>query len=442
VPFPFAQEHHNSITCRVLNGFSMSSSGLKKATVVWCFLCSCTLIILTAFSIAFATVYASESITTTTKADPVTVATTTTTTKADPVTVAKTKTKAKAKATKAVLTYEMLQECIDRYTSQGSWQSGVWSSVRPLEEHCGFQFQSATNESTSPTAIAYRDFHRLPRAFRRFRVGFMGDSTTRSDLRGFEEVFHCPRTDLDENAVFQRKDKDGNYICRLGEQSIKLNKCGIPPMIEINNCTGVHWKYFYKVYPWTPLDAWYMSKKRQPSVFHRLDVLVISMGRWFRFYEPKGSLNVTRDMETFIVELRQVYPGIILYQSEYALHHALTTNVQNHVTCPHATCSDCEPGGAIDTRNEWECSQTVTNPRPQSDYEIRSVLERHQILYLDRWNISKSLPMEYFKLWYCHDGYHNQWDCDHHLHFVALQHLQLIANVINTLFHKNYTALP
>jgi hypothetical protein len=326
-----------------------------------------------------------------------------------------------------VLTYEMLQQCIDNYTSQGSWQGGAWTTPDPLADYCGFQ---PSNNETDANADA------LPGAFRPYRVGFMGDSTTRSDLRGFEEVFRCPRTNLDEMAVFQRRGPDGNYVCRLGEQSINLTKCGIPPMVDMVNCSGVNWKYFYKVYPWTPLDEWYMA---QPNLFAEFDVLVVSIGRWFPYYEPPGTLNVTRDMETFIVELQKVFSGTILYQSEYAMHHDLTVNVQHHVSCAHATCSDCGPGASYDTKKEWECSQTVTMPRPQSDYEIRSVLERYQIPYLDRWNISKSLPMEYFQLWYCHDGDHNQWNCNHHLQFVALQHLQLIANVILNVLGRTYS---
>jgi hypothetical protein len=363
------------------------------------------------------------------------------------------------------LSYEQLQECIDNYTSQGYWQGTKWTTSHPLAEYCGFQAAAAAATTTSHNdfpneTIITTTTHdnndndnnnnnndnndndeNLPNALRPYKIGFMGDSTTRSDLRGFEEVFECPRTNLDEMAVFQKKGPDGTYVCRLGEQSINLTKCGIPPMIDLldnpDYCHGVQWKYFYKVFPWTPLDEWYMSQK-DPSVFDGLDVLVVSVGRWFPHYQ--GPLNVTRDMERFIVELQNVFSGIILYQSEYAMHHDRTMNVQHHVSCdPHATCSDCGFQASYDTNREWECSQAVTAPRPQSDRDIRSVLERYHIPYLDRWNISKSLPMEYFELWYCHDGDHHQWACDHHLKFVALQHLRLISHVIRNILGRPYT---
>jgi hypothetical protein len=135
-------------------------------------------------------------------------------------------------------------------------------------------------------------------------------------------------------------------------------------------------------------------------------------------------LNITRDMDTFLFQLKQVFSGLILYQSEYPLHTKKSKNMVFPVPCAHAKCGSC------DKTEEFECEQTVTLERPQSDLELRSVVERHQVLYLDRWNISKSLPLEYYQLWYCGFETYHQWYCDHHLYFVALQHLRLIANVV------------
>jgi hypothetical protein len=322
------------------------------------------------------------------------------------------------------ISYPQIQRCIDEYTSQGSWHGDTWTVQQQQQQQqpsCGFPHWKTKD---------------LPELFEPFKVGFMGDSTTRSDIRAFEETFGCPRTDLDEMVVFQKRDENGTYVCQLSEQSMNLDKCGIPPILNIQ-CGGANWRYFYKVYPWTPLDQWYLT---QPDLFEDIDVLVISLGRWFPYYEPIGSLNVTHDMNTFLVELKKVFSGTILYQSEYGMHHKQTSLLtqDQRVTCTHARCGDCGPGGTFDTETDWECAATITMERPSSDGEIRSVVERHDALYLDRWNISKSLPLEYFQQWYCRDNGrnshlpldHNQWDCNHHLYFVALQHLRLVATVM------------
>ena len=250
----------------------------------------------------------------------------------------------------------------------------------------------------------------------------MGDSTTRSDLRALEEVSHCERTNLDEAVVFQRRTEQGAYLCEAFEQSINLDKCGIPPLVDIK-CSGVSFRYFYKVYPMTPLDEWYLAR---PELFADLDVLVISIGRWFPYYQPYESLDVEAHFNTFITELKKIFHGAILYQSEYPTHDLEKTKImpEHQVSCAHAKCMDCGNPG------EFACAREVTTPRPERDVKMRTVAERHQVLYLDRWDVSKSLPMEYFELWYCHDGDTYQWFCNHHLHFVALQHLRLIANVL------------
>lgn len=139
-------------------------------------------------------------------------------------------------------------------------------------------------------------------------IGSMGDSTTRSDLRAWEEEFNCPRTDLGERNVFQKLKEDGlSYVCSAREQSMHLTKCLIPPIVNLTNCprdSAIAFRYFYKIYPWTPLDQWYL---KQPGLFQDIDVLVISMGRWFGYYNWNGlPLNVTNDTETFLTQLRKV----------------------------------------------------------------------------------------------------------------------------------------
>jgi hypothetical protein len=312
------------------------------------------------------------------------------------------------------LEYLSLQHCIDQYTLHGNWNGSKWTT------------NTDTTADTAAAATAACQFYdwpdeELPNAFQSFTVGFMGDSTTRSDLRAFEEVFHCDRTDLDEAQVFQKRNEDGSYICDLSEQSMNLTKCGIPPIIDMT-CQNVSWRYFYKVYPMTPLDDWYLS---QPNLFADLDVVVISLGRWFPYYHV-WDFDVEGNFTMFITELKRVFPGTILYQSEYPMHDIEKRKIlpEHEVTCNHAKCIDCG-------EEEFVCAREVTIPRPDSDVKMRAVLEKHHVLYLDRWDVSKSLPMEYFQLWYCNDGEHtNQWFCNHHLHFVALQHLRLIANVL------------
>jgi hypothetical protein len=256
----------------------------------------------------------------------------------------------------------------------------------------------------------------------------MGDSTTRADLKAWEEHYQCNETNLDEAQVFQRRNEEGDYICQPWEQSINLTKCGYPPIIDVADCPsgGAAFRYFYKIYPWTPLDQWYLSQ--QQHLFRDIDVLVISLGRWFVYYQSTEPLSVTNQMETFLVELRKVYSGIILYHSEYTEHLVRTVDKSPAQCTPHAICGDC--GG----EDKWECAQTETAERPQRDVEMRSVMERHQILYLDRWNTSKSLPLEYYQDWYCNQETFNQWFCSHHLGFVALQHMRLIAIAIKNLF--------
>lgn len=317
------------------------------------------------------------------------------------------------------LSYESLQRCVDEYTSKGAWNGSKWTVPRH-PDFCGFQTLSNHQE----LAAAFSSTVKV--------VGFMGDSTTRSDLRGWEETFQCPRTNLDEIQVFQILNEEGDYLCLPEEQSFNLTKCGIPPIVEVTNCpptSGIAFRYFYKIYPWTPLDRWFLE---QPHLFRDLDVLVISIGRWFVYLDWTGRFNITEQFDHFLVELQKVYKGVILFQSEYPKHTSRSDQIQFPVACtPHATCSDCSDG---DTGEPWECAPLDNTKRPERDVELRSVLERHHILYLDRWNVSRSLPLEYYQSWYCHNGTVYQWDCSHHLGLVAIQHMRLIANVIVNLF--------
>ena len=135
-------------------------------------------------------------------------------------------------------------------------------------------------------------------------------------------------------------------------------------------------------------------------------------------------MDVTREVDQFIFELKKVYSGLIIFQSQYAGHTISVEKSKYPVNCTHGLMN-----------RKFECEQTIIIDRPKEDDEIRSVVEQHQIAYLDRWNISKSLPIEYYKKWLCGKRKFLSWYCDHHLSFVAMQHLRLIASVIIT--HKD-----
>jgi hypothetical protein len=249
----------------------------------------------------------------------------------------------------------------------------------------------------------------------------MGDSTTRSDIRALEETFKWPRTNLDEAQVFQKRDANSKgYICKLHEQSMNLTKCGIPPIIDTQNI-----RYFYKVYPWSPLDQWYFREK--PDLFRDIDVLVISLGRWLK-YRPEWNepQKLATDMELFLENLEKVFSGKILYQSEYAGHTVSLEKAKYPVVnCTHGLCGT-KP-------NIYECEQTITEDRPQRDLVIRSVMEGHGVPYLDRWNVSKTLPLEYYERWLCGKPSFHAWYCNHHLHFVAMEHFRLLAHVVRSI---------
>ena len=195
--------------------------------------------------------------------------------------------------------HQKLQRAIDMHAS-GSWIGDKWISSSPFSLH-GLNH---TNTDILQTLERIDMDHNLT-------IGFMGDSTTRSDLRAWEEEFNCPRTDLDERNVFQKLKEDGmSYVCSAREQSMNLTKCLIPPIVNLTNCprdSAIAFRYFYKIYPWTPLDQWYL---KQPDLFQDIDVLVISMGRWFGYYNWNGlPLNVTNDTETFLTQLRKSVLG-------------------------------------------------------------------------------------------------------------------------------------
>lgn len=307
--------------------------------------------------------------------------------------------------------YEQLQSAIDEYTS-GSWVGDKWNSSSPFS-------LDGLNQTNTAVLQAFESVGR------NLTIGFMGDSTTRSDLRAWEEEFKCPRTNLDEQSVFQKLKQDGSYVCDAGEQTVNLTKCLIPPIVNLTNCpggSGLSFRYFYKIYPWTPLDEWYLER---PDLFQDIDVLIISMGRWFGYWY--GPLNVTRDTETFLTQLRKVYSGRILYQSEYASHTIpFDESSKEPVNCPHDVLVNSPT-------NKYVCAKTTDEERPQRDYDIRSVTGRLQLPYLDRWNVSSTLPNEYYASWLCGKAFHS-WGCDHHLGFVAMEHMRLIAHVLKILF--------
>jgi len=304
----------------------------------------------------------------------------------------------------AAMSSSLLQSCLDEYTSRGLWVEDRWVSPVTMKHAC-------------PSFNKYQQSEDISVALANLTIGYMGDSTTRSDLRAWEEQFGCPRTDLDEASVFQRKNPDGGYRCKHEEQSINLTKCGIPPIVNITRCpdeSSVSFRYFYKVNAWTPLDKWYFE--HQPSLFDDIDVLVVSVGRWFPY---QRRTNKTHDIEQFIVELQKIYSGLILFQSQYAAHTVSVEQSKHPVSCTHGLL-----------KGKYQCEETVTLDRPKEDDEIRSVVEQHQIVYLDRWNISKSLPLAYYNTWLCGKPSFHSWYCDHHLSFVAMEHFRMVASII------------
>lgn len=304
--------------------------------------------------------------------------------------------------------YEELQTAIDTYTL-GSWSGDEWNSTSPFQglHHVNDILEVFQNVSEGQN----------------FTIGFMGDSTTRSDLRAWEEEFKCTRTELDERNAFQKLKDDGMYVCHVSEKSVNLTKCGIPPIVNVSNCpddSGLSFRYFYKIYPWTPLDQWFLQ---QTDLFQDIDVLVISMGRWLVYWN--GQMNVTGDMEHFLVELQRVYTGKVLYQSEYAQHTISLDASKPPVNCEH------DP--MVTDSDKYVCTSSIDWERPQRDLDLRSVMERFQVPYLDRWNISKTLPIEHYESWLCGNQF-SSWFCDHHLGFVAMEHMRLIAHVLKVLY--------
>mmetsp|Transcript_8291 Transcript_8291/g.11818 ORF Transcript_8291/g.11818 Transcript_8291/m.11818 type:complete len:395 (-) Transcript_8291:230-1414(-) len=329
----------------------------------------------------------------------------------------------------SLLSITNLQECIDAYTSRGYWEKNQWTLPQSYTDgettmantddnneyysHCQFQEQllHLTNAQILQTLSSVT-------------IGFMGDSTTRSDIRAYEETFGWTRTNLDEAQVFQRKDKNGTYVCALNEQSFNLTKCGIPPIVETHNI-----RYFYKVYPWSPLDEWYF-REEQHHLFHDLDVLVISIGRWL-IHRSESSEEIATLMSTFLTKLRQIFNGTILYQSEYGSHTMDDEIIQSD---PKLQALQIQHNCSHGLMNrQFDCLQTTPETRPPHDLVIRSVVtsKSHSILYLDRWNISQTLPLEHYQSWLCGKPSFHSWFCDHHLGFVAMQHFRLLAYVVH-----------
>ena len=103
----------------------------------------------------------------------------------------------------------------------------------------------------------------------------------------------------------------------------------------------------------------------------------------------------------------------------------LDPETKDALNCPHNVFGSGE--------NQYLCAKTTDKERPQRDLDIRAVTERAQVPYLDRWNVSKTLPKEYYEPWLCGKPFHS-WSCDHHLGFVAMEHMRLLAHVMTILF--------
>lgn len=107
-------------------------------------------------------------------------------------------------------------------------------------------------------------------------------------------------------------------------------------------------------------------------MFCDLDVIVISLGRWLVYHHWASNEELAQDVNSFLLDLRKVYSGKIVYQSSYA-HHTVSVE---HATYP---MPDCQHG----LFGEFDCVQKVTKERPEYDSVFRSVMEDHSILYLD-----------------------------------------------------------
>lgn len=105
-------------------------------------------------------------------------------------------------------------------------------------------------------------------------------STTRSDLRAWEETFGCPASEFDHANLFQKKNEDGTHVCGMAEQSVNLTKCGIPSLKDIPKCPAENspsFRYFYKVYPWTSLDRYCHLQSQNPQYLLKQFMSTISM---------------------------------------------------------------------------------------------------------------------------------------------------------------------
>jgi len=178
------------------------------------------------------------------------------------------------------------------------------------------------------------------------------------------------------------------------------------------------------VYPWTPLDEHHFGL----DTFKEIDVLVLSLGRWFPHWDEEkyGTRDIERKLIHYMTELRKVYSGRVIYQSEYAEHEVGKDGLSMAVNCSHSPCADC--GETIS-----HCSYRTWEALPPRHALIRNIMTQFQVVFIDRWKISETLPHSYFELWYCGMKNYHPWFCDHHLHFVGLLHMQLVTNVLQRL---------
>ena len=335
----------------------------------------------------------------------------------------------------------LLQRCLDDYTSQGSWDDQArWVGGGPSNIGGKNTNQTPRHRYARPLTIT---------CFQQKKILRPPGRILRLDLweiRPLAPIFARGKKNLDVHEpicmklrCFKKKHpNNGTHICKLHEQSINLDKCGIPPILNMTQCPSppnppnnenddqssvVSFRYWYKVYPWTPLDQWYLQSP-QSELFEDLDVLVISIGRWFK-YRRSQHINVTNEIDQFLVELQKVYTGVILFQSPYAKHTVPVTQSTCPVPCTHGLMNE-----------KWQCEATITAPKPKDDEDLRSVVVHHQphpIPYIDRWDISTALPIEYYHTWLCEKPKFHSWFCDHHLSFVAMEHFRMIARVVAAL---------
>ena len=213
---------------------------------------------------------------------------------------------------------------------------------------------------------------------------------------------------------------------------MKVDKCGVPPVLNPKPCAGVEFKYFYKVWPWAPLDDLYFDRE---GILDEYDAFVFLNGKWYEYWEEQhfGPINIAKNLDRYLKKLRKVFKGPIIFMNEYGYHDS--NNEEEGVSDP----VDCKFGQDPDLGKKTRpCSYTSIGERPDHVRTLQKWAKRRKIPYIDRWKISDDLPHEYFKIWYCDKEFHHEWFCDHHLHFVGLQNIQMVANILTRLLPERW----